>query len=112
MPCFSQLLLDSVVFRIDKLDMDKRKILSLRHVLVLSVALNVGLFLRLGYVGEGWRAEQSLLGFCLEEKQENVEDFSQKVAHVSKGKLVETASGSVARLDVVDGGQRDINLDQ
>ncbi|KAI8543741.1 hypothetical protein RHMOL_Rhmol08G0241800 [Rhododendron molle] len=95
--------------------MDKRKVLSLRHALMFSVALNVGLFLRLGYVGEGWRAEQSLHGFCLEGKQRNreapMEDFSQKVAHVSKGKLVETASSSVARSDVEDGGRRNINLD-
>lgn len=116
LPCFFTVLIGLCSLQIDKKEMDKRKVLSLRHVLMLSVALNVGLFLRLGYVGEGWRAEQSLHGFCLEEKQQNrgapMEDFSQKVAHVSKGKLVETASSSVARSDVEDGGQRDINLDQ
>ncbi|THG14745.1 tryptophan aminotransferase-related protein 2-like isoform X1 [Camellia sinensis] len=98
--------------------MDKRRVLSLRHVLMLSLALNVGLILRLGYVGENWRAEQSVHGLCLEEKQyRNIEasmvDCDQKVAHVSKTKLVETTtwSTSTAHKEVEDGGGRVINLD-
>ncbi|KAL6997127.1 L-tryptophan--pyruvate aminotransferase [Sarracenia purpurea var. burkii] len=101
--------------------MDKGRVLSLRHVLMLSLALNVGLILRLGYVGESWRAEQSLHGFCLEEKQLNrgtspspMADSSQKVPHVSKTKLVMTTSStSTSRSTGVEdgGGQRVINLD-
>ncbi|GFZ17436.1 hypothetical protein Acr_26g0007060 [Actinidia rufa] len=92
--------------------MDKRRVLSLRQVLMVSMALNVGLILRLGYVGETWRAEQSLHGFCLQEKSQStvasMEASSQKVAHVSRVKQVVSIDGT----EIEDGGERVINLDQ
>lgn len=58
-PAFSQFGLNYVVTKLPKKEKKRkeRKVLSLRNALMLSVALNVGLFLRLGYVGESWRAE-------------------------------------------------------
>ncbi|PSS07755.1 Tryptophan aminotransferase-related protein [Actinidia chinensis var. chinensis] len=78
---------------------------------MVSMALNVGLILRLGYVRETWRAEQSLHGFGLEEKSQSrvasMAASSQKVAHVSRGKQVVSIDGT----EIEDGGERVINLD-
>ncbi|KAL7222793.1 hypothetical protein ACSBR1_024485 [Camellia fascicularis] len=98
--------------------MDERRVLSLRNVLMVSLALNVGLILRIGYVGESWRrSERSFSGLCLEKKQENREasmaDSSQKVVHVSEGNHVSSSStSSTARTEFEDAGESVINLEQ
>ena len=74
-------------------------VLSLKHVLVLSLALNVGLISRVLYEAEP--------RFCFEEKQKRVSsmaDSSAREAHVSKKTDDISAAGG-------DGGAI-INLDQ
>ncbi|THG20678.1 hypothetical protein TEA_002299 [Camellia sinensis var. sinensis] len=97
--------------------MDERRVLSLRNVLMVSLALNVGLILRIGYVGESWRrSEQSFSGLCLEKKQENrgasMADSSLKVVHVSERNHVSSSStSSTARTEFEDAGESVINLE-
>ncbi|XP_052176032.1 tryptophan aminotransferase-related protein 2 isoform X2 [Diospyros lotus] len=107
--------------------MDKMRALSLKHLLALSLALNVGLILRIGHVGETWRVALGPRVFCWEEKQRSSEAAymadpspsssssspSPEQAHASKRTLVgEVASASAALTEEVeDDGGRVVNLD-
>ncbi|XP_059641949.1 tryptophan aminotransferase-related protein 2 [Cornus florida] len=95
------------------------RVLSLRHVLMVSLALNVGLILRVAYEGEIQRAERSLHGgLCFEDGEKNrggwtsMADFSKDKAHLSqKNLLLKSPSSSTVRTEAQDGGEIVINLD-
>lgn len=65
-------------------------VLSLRNVLMLSLALNVGLISRLVYEGESWRLHG---GFCLEDKQKRATSMAES-SPVSKKTSISTTSTS------------------
>ncbi|XAR50218.1 L-tryptophan--pyruvate aminotransferase [Bertholletia excelsa] len=93
---------------------NKRRVLSLRHVLMLSLALNVGLILRIGYVGESWRAEHNLHGFCLYEQSSREVSMGgtyQKVAQDGKRDDVAMWSTRPVHVEVEDGEEKVVNLD-
>lgn len=85
------------------MDEKKRIIVSIRHVLILSLALNVGLILKLGENRN--RAEQGIIthGFCLEDNSLD-KGSSMAEAHVSR-----VANVAVSADD--DDNTRVINLD-
>jgi len=92
--------------------------LSARHLLMLSVALNVGLFLKLVYEREvNLGTEQIFHGFCAEEEQHQREislfPSSSMAANAEKASnSVHPSSPSASSIDELDDDGRIINLDQ
>lgn len=91
--------------------------LSARHLLVLSVALNVGLFLKLAYEREvNLGTEQIFHGFCAEEEphQREISLFSSSsmAANAEKASnYFHPSSWSASSIDELDDDGRIINLD-
>lgn len=92
--------------------------LSMRHLLMLSVALNVGLLLKLGYERESnLGTEQIFHGFCAEEEQQEREmslfSSSSMAAAAEKDSNSPHASAisAVPSIDELDDDGRIINLD-
>ena len=79
-------------------------VFSMRHFLVLSLALNVCLISRVVYEGENWREE--------EQSRALMADASQKSAHVSRSSPTPPSPSTVTSPEIKDDGERVINLDQ
>ncbi|XP_047316845.1 tryptophan aminotransferase-related protein 2 [Impatiens glandulifera] len=94
---------------------DKKKPLS-RHVLILSLSLNIGLILRLLYVDENWEAERGIhAAFCMEDNHQQtggaskLEIYSQVI-----GKMKSVSSSISPSYDTrmqVENRDRIVNLD-
>ncbi|XP_044477038.1 tryptophan aminotransferase-related protein 2-like [Mangifera indica] len=91
----------------------KLPVFSLKHLLVVSLALNVSLIWRAMYESEKWSLYRAL---SLQQQRSSVIDDcgSQDEAHVSKKKHLPTSLPSLDSSIVIeseDGGERIINLD-